>query len=181
MSYAFQGCGKGFNQPLHWDTSTVRHMYGVFQGCDDFNDPSIRSWNVSLVEHMSGMFQDAKSFNQDLGSWKLSPNLRAVSGMFWGAAAFDQNLETWGAVILANFSNLHRSRKKFEPADTTECSNTERMPRGTVVSHRMALVDGCGRGNSWPMNKDCWTRAFELPWDRVQERLEQVSRGWVRY
>ncbi len=159
MQYVFSDC-KGFNQPLHWDTSTVQEMASMFE-CSDFNDPSISSWNVSKVVNMSIMFYEATSFNQNLGSWNLSPDLEDARFMFHGAAAFDQNLYAWGwgpaVARLVGFDGLWN----------------------TIVSRRLRIVANdlnpgvtCFHpsGAFW-LEEDCWRRAFALPLDRVLERI----------
>ncbi|CAD7946902.1 unnamed protein product [Amoebophrya sp. A120] len=164
MRRVFFDC-KGFNQPLNWDTSTVRDMTEMFEHCSDFNDSSISSWNVSKVRLMTCMFCNATSFNQNLGSWNLfSPaHLVDVRLMFSDAAAFDQNLYAWGwGPGLANSLGGLR---------TSPC-----MIANTIVSRRLRIAGNdlhpgkMSFRRSW-MDEDRWRRAFALPSDRVQGRI----------
>jgi len=81
-----------FNQPLHWNTSNVTDMKGMFINCAAFNQPL--DWNVSNVTDMSHMFLLASSFNQDISNFKFNaPNKVNIVNMFSETALSKSNHE----------------------------------------------------------------------------------------
>ncbi len=53
-----------------WDVANVTDMYGMFDGCKNFNQ-DISAWDVSKVKNMSFMFEDCEKFNQPLNDWNV--------------------------------------------------------------------------------------------------------------
>ncbi|WP_233705880.1 DUF285 domain-containing protein, partial [Helicobacter felis] len=55
----------------NWNVSRVENMWGMFSGCEDFNQP-LNGWNVSKVRNMTYMFKGCEKFNQNLSDWDVS-------------------------------------------------------------------------------------------------------------
>ncbi len=82
-------CGaNNFNQPLHFDTSKVTDMLGMFCGARNFNQPL--NFNTSKVTNMSYMFNLATNFNQPLHF--DTSKVTDMSFMFCEATNFNQPL-----------------------------------------------------------------------------------------
>ena len=79
---------SAFNQQLSFDTSSVTTMSEMFYGASAFNQPL--SFDTSKVTTMYQMFLSAGAFNQPL-SFDTS-SVRDMGSMFWRASVFNQPL-----------------------------------------------------------------------------------------
>merc|ERR1712106_955089 len=80
------GYAAAFNQPLSFDTSSVKEMANMFNNAKAFNQPL--SFNTSSVTNMAGMFWVAVAFNQPLSFDTSSvTGSSAMDDMFSGASS----------------------------------------------------------------------------------------------
>ena len=78
---------NSFNQPLDWDTSSVKMMAGTFSGASDFNQPLV--WDTSSATTMYVTFRNANAFNQ-----------RGIAD--WDVGRVSEFSNTFGTTALAN-------------------------------------------------------------------------------
>ncbi len=76
------------------DTSKVKNMKSMFQGCEIFDGLLGGNWDTSSVTDMTNLFLEAKVFNQDIGSWDTS-KVKYMQYMFSNALAFNQDIGSW--------------------------------------------------------------------------------------
>jgi len=83
-----------------WDMSKVNRLQSAFQGCTNFNEPTIVDWDTRSLTTIPYMFFGASSFNQPIGVWNWSGyTTAALTGMFLDCVAFNQDLSNWGQYI----------------------------------------------------------------------------------
>ena len=113
---------KVFNQPLNsWQTSSLRHASGMFDGCHyearrwscdplgtAFNQ-DIDSWQMGNATDKAHMFSFATKFNQPLNSWHTELHSYGVYGlrrMFTHAYEFNQPLDAWRVDYATDVSDM---------------------------------------------------------------------------
>ena len=80
--YMFKYNGTEILNLTSWDTSSVRNMYCMFQGCSSLTSLDVSSFDTSNVTNMSYMFQGCSSLTSlDLSSFNTS-NVNAMYHMF---------------------------------------------------------------------------------------------------
>ena len=122
-----------FNSPLHFDTSSVVSMAGMFQGASAFNQPL--SFDTSSVTDMSQMFQGATAYNQPL-SFDTS-KVTDMSRMFEEAWAYDNGANpnqvvpvTLDTSKVTDMSAMFKKATTFDQPlsfDTSQVTNMEDM------------------------------------------------------
>lgn len=111
MTYMFNGCYE-FNQPIgSWDVRNVVTMGGMFGETDAFNQP-LSGWNTRNVKDMSHMFLRANAFNQPLNDWDVS-GVENMERMFWDAELFDQPLDRWDTSSVKTMREMFMHSKVF--------------------------------------------------------------------
>ena len=123
MDFMFSGCSslKEIKADSKWDTSKVKYMSNVFDGCSLLTDESlaamnISNWNTSAVTNMKYMFQNCSQItNLDLGGW----NTATVSDyryMFSGCSSLKSlDITGWNTTNIGSSTD----RKKDVFADCT--------------------------------------------------------------
>ena len=88
MSWMFNGCGNLKNLDLSsFDTSNVTSMYYMFSGCSGLTSLNLGSFNTSNVENMAGMFGGCSSLpNLDLSNFDTS-SVIYMNEMFVGCSS----------------------------------------------------------------------------------------------
>ncbi|RDU72342.1 hypothetical protein CQA57_06995 [Helicobacter anseris] len=95
----------------NWDTSSVKDMYCMFDGCNSFN-ADLSRWNVSNVENMAYMFYNCNSFNADLSKWNVS-NVVCSVGMFAGCNSFNADLSSWNVGNVKYMQEMFADMPKY--------------------------------------------------------------------
>lgn len=60
----------------YWNTTNIKKMYQMFQGCTNLKRIDLSNWDVSNVERFDGMFDKCNSLETigDVSNWKISKN-----------------------------------------------------------------------------------------------------------
>ncbi len=121
MAQIFNNCSAITTFPNFglWNTAAATSFFGLFNGCTNFNEPSISSLNVLNVTDISVMLASNTAFNQDISAWNICKVTSATSFFTSGSlskANYNKLLATWSAItspqvprsnVTIQFGNSH--------------------------------------------------------------------------
>ena len=76
MAGLFQGCSSLLSLPdiSKWNTSNVKNMSSLFEGCANLVTIKIADWDISKVESMNSLFKECISLQNlpGISNWDTS-------------------------------------------------------------------------------------------------------------
>ncbi|MBO5003734.1 MAG: BspA family leucine-rich repeat surface protein [Clostridia bacterium] len=98
-----------------WDTSNVRSMYSMFDGCKHF-DGDVSNWDVTKVDNMDAMFYNCDEFKgKGLSTWDVS-NVKQMGHMFcMNQNLDDKEIEDWKIDSVADVECMFAGCQAFNP------------------------------------------------------------------
>lgn len=184
FSNAFQNLNVSYLNLEFWDTSSARHMSGMFKTVAQTEDAEVvqpsyaaqglERWDVSGVLETDQMFANRtfdgmNNFNQDLSRWDVS-SVTNMNQMFGGCAEFDADLSRWNTARVRDMGGMFYNCKRFQ-ANLSHW-NVEQ------VTHFEDMFYGCVAFTAdlshWKLTKYFMRWVFDGRWFGI---LRGISRG----
>ncbi len=116
MYRMFEGCSSLTTLDLSsFNTAAVEDMSGMFSGCSSLTSLDLSSFNTEAVENISSMFKGCSSLTSlDLSSFNTA-NVKNMSGMFYGCRSLTTlDLSSFNTAKVKNMSGMFQNCKNLK-------------------------------------------------------------------
>lgn len=143
MTSVFDGCSSLTGLDLSsWDTSNVESMYFMFRSCTSLVDLNVTGWNTSKVTDMGGMFTRCTALvSLDLSTCDVS-NVVYMNSMFNACSSLvNVNLTSWVTPNVVDFSSMFNSCTSLVSVDLSSFVTDSATSFSFMFSNSDKLVD----------------------------------------
>ena len=149
MRSMFKNCEE-FNDDLsNWNTSELRNIGSMFEGCKKFEGKGLENWNTSKLVIMSATFFLCKKFTgKCLENWDVS-RVRDLDDTFSNCENLNCDLSKWDTSNVENMFRTFCRCKKFT------AKGLEKWNISKVTDYREMLY-GCDNATIPSWYKESW-------------------------